>query len=147
MERLRYVAPAPRARIRETWGLIVWRKRGLKTGVVVSPELGGAFVFLGMGFVQIDSVEEAAAILEAIFSGEIVEVSAEGLGVWLARSDFLAARPDGQGARGRRSGDRRIRRAGLDGRLIRLRARPVRPRAGPGSAAFATSLRRARGRA
>lgn len=92
VERLRYVAPAPRARIRETWGLIVWRKRGLKTGVVVSPELGGAFVFLGMGMVQIDSVEEAAAILEAIFSGEVVEVSAEGLGVWLARSDFLAAR-------------------------------------------------------
>lgn len=85
---LRYHSPSPRLRVWGDNGLIVWRKRGLKAGVVVSPALGGAFVFLGRARVPVDAVTECIAILEAIFAGDIIEVKADGgsTDVWLARA-------------------------------------------------------------
>ncbi len=87
---LRYAAPSPRRRIRGDEGLLIWRKAGCKAGVIVAPSINGAYVFLRSSRVQIDSVTQAVAILEAIFAGEVIEVMAEGRltgDAWLARAD------------------------------------------------------------
>ena len=84
----KYRHPAWRLRISGDDGLLIWRRRGLKAGVVVSPSLKGAFVFLGHARVQVEAVTECVAILRAIFAGEIIEVQATGSGgdIWMAHA-------------------------------------------------------------
>lgn len=53
---LRSHAPAPRRRVRGDEGLLIWRRRGTKAGVIVGPSVGGAFVFLGDARVQVEAV-------------------------------------------------------------------------------------------
>lgn len=86
--KFRYQHTSPRLKIWGENGLLIWRKNGMKTGVVVSPALEGAFVFLGYARVQVDSVTECVAILEGIFSGEVIAVHADGdySDVWMARA-------------------------------------------------------------
>lgn len=87
---LRYRAPAPRRRIRGDEGVLMWRRKGLRAGVLVGPSVGGAFVVLGRVSVQIDALPQAIALLEDIFAGEIVEVEATGVrnaDLWMARAD------------------------------------------------------------
>lgn len=86
--------PVPRRRVRGDEGLLVWRRRGTKAGVIVGPSVGGAFVFLGDARVQVEAVTEAVAVLEAVFVGEVIAVEADGPqggGTWLARADAPAA--------------------------------------------------------
>lgn len=93
-EALRRQSPAPRRRVRGDEGLLIWRRRGVKAGVIVGPSVGGAFVFLGEARVAVEAVTEAVSVLEAVFAGEVIAVDADGPqggGTWLARADAPAA--------------------------------------------------------
>lgn len=88
-----YQRPKARLRINGDDGLLIWRRNGLKTGVVVSPSLKGAFVFLGHARVQVEAVTECVAILKAIFAGDIIEVTATGrdADIWMAHASAPGA--------------------------------------------------------
>lgn len=91
---LRCDAPSSRRRIRGDDGLLIWRRDGVKAGVVVSPSLGGAYVFLQRARSAVTTDGEAVRVLKAIFAGEVIEVRAEGprdSAVWLARADAPSA--------------------------------------------------------
>ena len=90
---VRYRAPAPRRRIRGDEGVLMWRRKGLRAGVLIGPSVGGAFVVLGRVSVQIDALPQAIALLKDIFDGEIVEVEGRGVreaDIWMARADAPA---------------------------------------------------------
>ena len=83
----KYQSPLPRLKVFGDEGLLIWRDKGVKTGVVIGPSVGGAFVFLRRARVRVEAVTEAVGIFEDVFRGEIVEIQAFGPGggdIWLA---------------------------------------------------------------
>lgn len=91
---LRYDAPTPRRRVRGDDGLLIWRRPGVKAGVIVGPSHGGAYVFLQRAQATVATDGEAVRLLKAIFAGEVIEVEASGpreSALWLAWADAPAA--------------------------------------------------------